>query len=368
MRNKSLGLTMVELLIGLTIGSLVVVGAVFVYSQSRTTYSINETQARLQENGRYALAIMEPDLQLAGYYGFSNEANDFYWNNGSSKTSVMNLQSNSTALSSPAAIGTCGTNFAVDLLHPVQGSNDAGGPIAVAACAPPSASPNAGAYVTGTDTLTIRRSSTETSTASASKIQLYLNATKRTNQSIFNSATAPGTVGGNREVRDLVVRTYYIAANSSMRTAYPTLWRKSLGTDGSAPKVLDEEILPGVEDLQVEFGIDDADHDGSAGIDAGQDKIAPIGYPDYFTGVVSRWVAPNDTLLDQSTNGRKAQIVAVRIWLRLRADQTEANYTDTRTYQYAGMSAAWNPATDGVAGFRRLLVSRTVYLRNVRFQ
>jgi hypothetical protein len=130
--------------------------------------------------------------------------------------------------------------------------------------------------------------------------------------------------------------------------------------------MLDEEILPGVEDFQVEFGIDTADHDATAGIDTNQDKVPPIGVPDYFTGVVSRWVAPNSTLLDLAVDGRRSQIVAVRVWLRIRADRPEVGYFDTRTYNYAG-SGNFNIAT-GLRPFRRVLMSRTIYLRNVRFQ
>jgi type IV pilus assembly protein PilW len=362
-------MTLIELLVGLAIGSFVVLGAVMVYNQSRTTYALNETQARLQENGRYALSLIEPDVQLAGYLGYSNEASDFYWyTSASSRTSVMDLESNDTAKTSPSVIGACGTNFVVDLLQTVQGSDGSvdGGPVAVSTCLPSmAAGNNAGAWESGTDTLTIRRASTETVAASAAKIQLYLNRLKRTNQSIFNAAAAPGTIDANREVRDLIVRTYYVATNSTTKTGLPSLWRKTLGTASGAPAMLDEEILPGVEDFQVEFGIDTADHDSTVGIDAAQDKVPPTGVPDYFTGVVSRWVAPNSTLLDLSVDGRKSQIVAVRVWLRIRADKPEVGYTDTRTYTYAGSSPTIATA---LKSYRRVLVSRTMYLRNVRFQ
>ena len=32
--------------------------------------------ARMQEKGRYAFSIIEPDIQLAGYYGFTNAYDD----------------------------------------------------------------------------------------------------------------------------------------------------------------------------------------------------------------------------------------------------------------------------------------------------
>ncbi|MEJ0086896.1 MAG: PilW family protein [Pseudomonadota bacterium] len=366
MINRSRGLSMIELLVGLAIGSFIIVGAVMVYSQTRTTYSINETQARLQENGRYALAILEPDLQLAGYYGFSNNASDFRYKAGATETPISQLEQADAALPSPpAGVTTCGNNFAIDLLMTVQGSNNAAGPLTT--CAPPTATGlNAGAYQAGTDTVTIRRSSTaDAPAATTSRIQLYLNSLKRSNQYVFSAipANAPGAIDATHKIRNLIVRTYYVATNSRARTNFPTLWRKSLDTDGTNPVILDEEILPGVEDFQVQFGLDTGDHDGIAGVDIDLDNNT---VPDNPNGLISRWVAPNSALINSPTAipaGISAQIVAVRVWLRIRADAPEVSFTDTRTYNYAGVS--YTPS-GAAAGVRRTLVSRTIYLRNAR--
>ena len=56
-------------------------------------------------------------------------------------------------------------------------------------------------------------------------------------------------------MRDLEVRTYYIANEfRGQRPDWPALRVKSLTESGGAAQFRDEEILPGVEDLQVEFG------------------------------------------------------------------------------------------------------------------
>ncbi len=365
MTKRNLGLSMIELLVGLAIGSFIIVGAVMVYSQTRSTYAINETQARLQENGRYALAMLEPDLQLAGYYGFSNNSADFRYKAGATETPISQLEQTDSALASPpGGVATCGNNFAIDLMMTVQGSNDANGPIDK--CKPPTATgTNAGAYVDKTDTLTIRRSATEDAEeASASRVQLYINALKRSNQYLFSSDAAPGPIDDSRVVRNLIVRTYYVAENSRSREGFPTLWRKSLDSDGTDPTVIDEEILPGVEDFQVQFGIDTGDHDATVGIDIDLDKNS---VPDNPNGLVSRWVNPDSALLNSPTAatnpGISAQVVAVRVWLRIRSDQPEVGFTDNREYNYAGVT--YKPAGD-LSHFRRMLVSRTIYLRNAR--
>ena len=374
MMKHSRGLSMIELLVGLAIGSFIIVGAVMVYQQTRNTYAINETQARLQENGRYALAMLEPDLQLAGYYGYSNNSADFRFKNGGTETPVSQTeQTDGLVAGLPAAGSACGTNFAVDLLMSVQGSNSASGPIAT--CTPPTAAGmNAGAWYLGsavanmgTDTLTIRRASTaDQPAASAGYIQLYLNALKRSNQYVFSGApaAAPGPIDATRKIRNLIVRSYYVATNSRTRTAFPTLWRKSLDTNGAAPAVIDEEILPGVEDFQVQFGLDTGDHDAVVGVDFDEDNNL---VPDNPNGVVSRWVDPNSALMNPPTHatapGISAQIVAVRVWLRIRAEAREVDYADGKTYTYAGIT--YTPA-GADTGVRRTLVSRTVYLRNAR--
>ena len=91
----------------------------------------------------------------------------------------------------------------------------------------------------------------------------------------------------------------------------------------------DEELVPGVEDLQVQLGID-TDADGS----------------------VNSYLNPGSPAL------AGARIVAVRLWLRLRTEQAELGFTDNATYDYAGRKV--EPAD----GLRRLVVSTTIQLRN----
>ena len=56
-----------------------------------------------------------------------------------------------------------------------------------------------------------------------------------------------------------------------------------------------------------------------------------------------------------------AQVLAVRVWLRIRADRPENGFTDTANYVYADRNqAALNDA------FRRSVVTKTIYVRNAR--
>jgi hypothetical protein len=49
------------------------------------------------------------------------------------------------------------------------------------------------------------------------------------------------------------------------------------------------------------------------------------------------------------------------VWLRVRADRAEQGFTDTATYTYADTNVG--PFNDN---FRRIVVSKTIYLRNAR--
>ena len=88
-RRPIAGLSLVELLVALAIGSVLIVGAVTVYSNSRSTYAVNESIARLQERGRYVMSVVEPDIELAGYYGFTNLPDTLRLVNGAAPSAVL---------------------------------------------------------------------------------------------------------------------------------------------------------------------------------------------------------------------------------------------------------------------------------------
>ena len=83
---------MIELLVALAIGSFLIIGAVTLQSQSRRNFDVNEQQARLQESARYVIAVIEPQLQLAGVYGYSQDPNTVMWDDDGSLTPPSQLR------------------------------------------------------------------------------------------------------------------------------------------------------------------------------------------------------------------------------------------------------------------------------------
>jgi type IV pilus assembly protein PilW len=330
-----------ELLVAITIRAILIFGATQVYVDSKNMYEVNETSARLQETARYALSVIEPDIRLANNWGLILGGGE-----GMIAGQATFDDSRSSVADGDAA-NACGKNFAVNTAVTIEGTNaeytldcDAYGAGAVA----------------GADTVTVRRAASTTSAAESGRLQVCSN---RQNAALFSNGTTFGCPGapGSR-INNVVVDTYYVSQDSTQAAGLPSLRRKALSKSGSEPAFVDEEIIPGIEDLQIQFGVD----------------------PTGVSGVATRYVDPDSALASG------AQIVAVRIWLLVRAPTPEIGFIDDRVYEYgdrvasAGVTANLNDAskatfafqpsqsTDtsltGIKHYRRLLVSRTIQIRN----
>jgi len=320
--RRQAGLNLVELMVALTIGLFLIAGAVTVFGKTRDLYRTNDAAARLQETARYALSTIEADLRMANYWGL-NSRPDLISNAAAPGETLPGALSGYQAV-----IDSCGENWAVNLVAYLDGS-DNGYDLDCAAY-------GAGATA-ATDTLVIRRAGTDPipvaslgATVGQMKIQ-----TSRVQGTIFADDTLPGGyLPPLSETRALVVHGYYVAQDSDARAGTPSLRRKRLDFDAAtgAPLIRDEEITAGVEDLQFEVG-----YDGDGDQDA-----------DFF-------VNPATAVLADDLP------VAVRVWLLVRAELPEVGFTDDRNYDYADR-AAFTPEDS----FRRILVTKTIALRNTR--
>lgn len=74
MSGRQQGLTLVELMIALVLGSMLMIGAVQLFSGMRSAYQLNEGLSRVQESGRFAVDILSQDLRMAGYMGCTSNS------------------------------------------------------------------------------------------------------------------------------------------------------------------------------------------------------------------------------------------------------------------------------------------------------
>jgi type IV pilus assembly protein PilW len=67
--RSQFGLSLVELLISIVLALLLTNGMVAAYLESKRNYLYDEQQARLQENGRYAMTLLKREFAMAGFFG-----------------------------------------------------------------------------------------------------------------------------------------------------------------------------------------------------------------------------------------------------------------------------------------------------------
>ncbi len=322
-------------MIGLAIAGIVLTGAISLLAHGRDLLEANDSVSRLQDQSRHALSVIVRDLEHAGSYGFGLDAQRLRLVRDGDPSRVVaagaDLRQGASPVPLEASIHDCGVNFAVDLSRAVEASNNryALG-IDPSHCQPTA---SAGGAVNGADTLILRHA-TERASPAPGRLQLYSNRfATQSGQALFIDGRSPGASTTDERIFDVVVRAYYVSRNSVERTGWPALRAKTLTSIAGAPAFRDEEILPGVEDLQVQFGIADS----------------------ATAGAVMRFVDPDAAEL--LTHPPRA----VRVWMRIRAESTERRYRDDRAWRYA--DTVFAPAVPEQS-IRRLLVSRTVSLRN----
>jgi type IV pilus assembly protein PilW len=66
---RSRGVSLVEMMIALTVGLVLVGGAIQIFTANKQTYNVQEALSRLQENARFAIELISQDVRMAGYAG-----------------------------------------------------------------------------------------------------------------------------------------------------------------------------------------------------------------------------------------------------------------------------------------------------------
>lgn len=324
--TKQAGLTLIELMVALAIGSFLIIGAVQIYNQSRQAFVVNESIARVQETAQFAMDTIEADMRMASNWGRTSRALTI---EGRSIDGVANPYS----LAEP---GTCGDGWALDLAMTVDGDDNSYG---LTCGANGGAEPNS-------DTVTVRRATVDPVAPDGAHLQIQ---TSRIQGRLFvdsdipagfSSAINPSTGQPSSTTHDLIVNSYYVAADSDLIPNTPSLRRKTLGVTGGAPAIIDQEIAPGVENLQVQFGVDvDEDNTVDMYVDPGADVYDPTA-AGYVPG---------------------ARVITARIWLVVRGVSPEVGIQQTRGFDPGNVNLG-TPNDD----YRRIEVSKTVLLRNAR--
>lgn len=316
--DRQNGITLIELMVALAIGSFLMIGAIQIYSQSRQAFTINESIARVQETAQFALDTIEADLRMASNWGRTSRRLSI---EGRTVLGDVNPKTLAVPLD-------CSEEWSIELDVPVDGFDNVMG---LTCPAQNAAQPNS-------DVLTVRRASVNPVPLQAGRLQIQ---STRTQGEIIDDGNIPPRLDPvTSATHNLMVSSYYVDANSDLIPGVPTLRRKVLGVQGVNSAIFDQEIAPGVENLQIQLGID-----------VNEDNT------------VDRYVNPGDEIYNPRAPGYLpgARVLTARVWLVVRALAPEPGVDDQTAY--APGNANLGMFNDQV---RRMQVSKTILLRNSR--
>ena len=322
-------MTLIELLVAMALALLVIGAVSLLFAGSSANRNSLERSARMAENAHYAMEELRNDLAQAGYFdALVTAAGGFAWQTpdpGPCATAANALGWGNPPPTTPAKSITSAP-------VPVYGLR--------AGDATPACLPN---RKDGTAVLTVRFVGPDATPAASATDSPYLQMSKCEletpniqNLGVFSRTPAHFTLHNIdcttlADVKRYVSRTYYVATcDRCGRDTIPTLKRAELAGD----QIVVTPLVEGVENFQVEYGLD-ATGDGAP------DRY--LEYPDAALG---------------AAYGAWQNVMAVRLYLLVRATDAEAGYAETKQFNL-GPAGYVAPAADG---YRRMLLTSVVRL------
>lgn len=215
------GFTLVELLLAMLLFAALGASGFAAWTRGNAAWRMASVEQILHERAQYVFAVLEPELQMAGYFGLSPAPAPL------------------AAEAIPLAAQDCGIALIRQLDRPVE---------VASGYTLPCAARNGGA-VEGSAQLTVRRASAQPAAAASGRAQ-WLGGTTA-GQLVWNDGTVVPTAPAT-ERRDLLLRVYYVARAADGDAATPALRVKSLTSVAGKPAFVDTEVMPGVEALQAQ--------------------------------------------------------------------------------------------------------------------
>jgi type IV pilus assembly protein PilW len=330
MRRPAPGFTLVELMVGITLGLLVLAVVSLVFLNVSNNRREIERTGRQIENGRFAMQLLADDLVNAGYFG------------------EFDPRDVGLPATKPDPCSTDVADMKNMVMMHVQGfAAGAANPSCIADVQP------------GTAVIAVRRTATciagDANCEPAATGQIYLQSSL-CNAELANPPVAghyvvaanPGAgvpvytltqhdCGTSASLRAYVVHVYFVANNNNAGDGVPTLKRAELGVNGQFSIV---PLVEGIENLQLEYGLD-TNGDGFPD-DVSKD-------PGTYAGCAA----------DPCYIANWANVMTVRVSLLSRATEQTPGYSDGKTYTLGQVTVG--PFNDG---FKRHAYTGTVRLNN----
>jgi Tfp pilus assembly protein PilW len=318
--NKQSGFSIVELMVALLLSMTLGVAIVSVFINNSYSFNQDENVARMQDDARHALREISFEISMAGHY---------------SELQVPDIVTPDANLSVVTDCGPAGevnwiyrtveagTGNALSISTIDNASNAA--VVAAHSCFA------ADEIVGGTDVVTIKRvMGNEAGALRAGSVYLRTNGTAGLLFKAPFPAAPTVTVAAPRSDWEYRPSIYYIRQYANVPgDDIPTLCRKTL--QGAGPSMATECLATGIEDLQVEYGIDTSE-DGHPNVYATNPSLAQI-----------------------------QDVVSARIFLLARTTDIDTRYTNEKTYSISN-SGDYSPDDS----FHRRVFSTNVSIQNIR--
>jgi len=313
------GLSLVELMIAMVLALVLTAAVITVFANNRHSFTQDENVQRMQDDARHALRELTFDLSMAGHYGDLLVPGSVTPDGGLTLTSDCGPVGAPEWVYQPVDPAT-GESLSIVALDNASAAQAA----ANFSCI------NGGEFRAGTDVVSIKRvAGARAGALTAGRVYLRTNGTVGL---LFKEPVAAPAVTVPLPRADWEYRPsiYYIRNFAyDVGDGIPTLCKKVLR--GASPGMTTECLAAGIEDLQIEYGVDTSG-DGFANV-----------------------YVPSPTLADLQN------VVSARVSLLARTTDIDTRYQNDKTYSISN-AAPYAPADS----FHRRVVSTTVGIQNIR--
>jgi len=334
--RRSRGFTLIELMVGITLGLLVLAVVTTVFVNVSSNRRDMERTGRQIENGRFAMQLLADDIVNTGYFG------------------EFDPRDVGPPATKPDPCSTSVADMKNMLMMHVQGY------------AAGSVKPSCISDVrSGTAVVAVRRAATciagDTNCDAAAAGQIYLQSAL-CNDELANlpvsthyivaakPASGPSAFPLHKHdcttvssLRAYVMHIYFIANNNAPGDGVPTLKRAELGANGEFSVVA---LVEGIENLQLEYGLDT---NGDSMPDAVSADPGTYGGCAADPCYITNWL----------------NAVTAKVHLLSRSTEASPGYKDTKTYplglQADGTQLVVGPFNDG---FKRHAYTETIRMNN----
>jgi len=313
------GLSLIELMIAMVLAMVLSAAVISVFANNRHSFTQDENVQRMQDDARHALRELTFDISMAGHYGDLLVPGSVTPDGGLTLTTDCGPVAAPEWMYQTTQPGTANTLSLVALDNATAAEAAAN-----FSCI------GGGEFVEGTDVVSIKRvAGARVGALTAGRVYLRTNGTVGL---LFKEPAAAPAIAVPAPRADWEYRpSIYYIRNFAYEAGdgIPTLCKKVLR--GAAPGMTTECLAAGIEDLQIEYGID-ANGDGFANL-----------------------YMPAPTIVDLQN------VVSARVALLARTTDIDIRYENDKTYS---LSNADNYSPND--SFHRRVVSTTVSIQNIR--